>query len=255
MIIDTHCHLAFPDFDHQLDEVINKAEELGVHKMITIACGENDFESTIKIVEKYDNVFASFGLHPDRCQADNFAQQKSELEKYASHPKVVAIGEAGFDFYRAENPSEAEQEEAFCWQIDLAKKVSKPVIIHLRNAREKALAFLEKNHDFPFVVHCFTEDRSFANKIFDWGGYIGLGGIITFKNCADELRELAKSAPLDRILLETDAPFLAPTPFRGQRNEAAYTRYVAEFLADLRAVSLEEIAWQSSKNAESFFNI
>lgn len=255
MIIDTHCHLAFPDFTEDLPEVLQRAHELRVKQVVNISCGGDDIERTLEIAEKNEGIFAAVGLHPNHVHHTEMKKYKAAITQAAEHSKVVAIGETGLDFFHKENPNKEEQEEAFLWHIDLAKETKKAIIIHLRDAKEEARAFLKEHHDFPFVVHCYTEDLAFAEEIFAYGGHVGLGGIITFKNCHPSLLNVAKNAPLDRILLETDAPYLAPVPKRGNRNEPGFTRYVAEFLADLRGISLEEVEEVTTENAKKLFQI
>ena len=254
MLIDTHCHLDFPHFADDLDAVVARAKEYGVERMISIGCRLPAARRAIELAEQYDGVFAAVGIHPTDVD-ENFAADFAEIEKLAEHPHVVAIGETGLDFFRAENPSADAQHEAFRRHIDLAKRVHKPVIIHLRSARKELEAFLESNHDFPFVIHCYSEDLDFAHQVFAWGGMVSFTGIITFKNADPALLEVAKNAPADRIMVETDAPFLAPVPERGKRNEPAFTRHTAECLAALRKEAFETFAQQTTHNAERFFAI
>ncbi len=254
MLIDTHCHLDIPHFADDLSEVIARAKQYGVERMISIGCRLLAARRAIEISDEYAGVFAAVGIHPTDVN-DEFAHDFAEIEKLAEHKNVVAIGETGLDFYREENPSSQLQHEAFRRHIDLAKRVNKPVVIHLRSARKELEAFLENEHDFPFVIHCFSEDMKFAQRVFDWGGMISFTGIVTFKNADHKLLEVAKSAPADRIMVETDAPFLSPVPERGKRNEPAFTRHTAECLAELRGEALQNFARQTTGNAERFFGL
>ena len=263
MIFDTHCHLDFEHFENDRAEVIKNASQIGVTNILTIGCHPKSFQKTLEIAKKSPylfkntpsiSVFAALGIHP--CDVtEEFEKDFELLEQKSQEKEVIAIGETGLDFYHEGNVSKKKQFDAFHRHIDLAQQQKKPIIIHLRNAREEALEFLESRHDFTFEVHCFCEDWNFAKKILDWGGYLGFGGILTFKNCTPELREVAKKCPLDRMLLETDAPFLAPMPHRGKRNEPAFTRHIAEFLADIREENFEEFCEQTTKNGKKLFGI
>ncbi len=248
-IIDTHAHLDFPQFKSDLGEVIKNAKKEGVNKIINIGCNAKRAKKAVQIAEQFENVFATVGIHPD----DEF-KDFEVIEELAKHPKVVGIGETGLDFFRKENPSRKKQEESFLKQINLAKNVNKPVVVHLRNAHDEALEFLRKNHDFPFVVHCFSENLDFANQVIEMGGLISFTGIVTFPN-AKEVQEVVKNIPLEKIMLETDCPFLAPQKHRGQRCEPAYTLEIANKIAELKNLSLKEIAETTTKTAERFFGI
>lgn len=250
-LIDTHAHLDYSQFANDLAQVVKNAEKSGVKKIITIGCTGQIAKQTIQIAENYPFIFAAIGIHPE----EPFSEEGFEtIEKLATHPKVVAIGECGLDFFRPENPPQKEQIASFARHIALARKVNKPLIIHLRNARSEALEFLKNNHDFPFVVHCFTEDIEFAEQIIAWGGMISFTGIITYPN-AQQVRAVAQKIPLEKIMLETDCPFLAPQKYRGQRCEPAHTVEIAEKIAELKNLSLAEVAAQTTRNSEQFFQI
>lgn len=253
-LIDTHCHLDFPHFADDLAAVIARAQEYGVERMISIGCRLPAARRAIEISEVFPGVSAAVGIHPTDIEAD-FAKDFAEIEQLAEHKNVLAIGETGLDFFREENPSSDQQHEAFARHIELAKKLQKPVIIHLRSARKELEIFLSERHDFPFVIHCFSEDWAFAKQVFDWGGMISFTGIVTFKNADPSLLEVAQKAPLEKIMVETDAPFLAPEPQRGKRNEPAFTRHTAERLAELRGEDIAAFARQTTRNAERFFSI
>lgn len=254
MIIDTHCHLDFPDFEEDRADVIARAKKAGVTRMITIGCHPDGIDKTLEISESDDNIFAAVGIHPDEI-SENFEQDFEQVTKVALHPKVVAIGETGFDFYRAENPSEDIQRNAFLKHAELAQKIQKPLIIHLREAEKVFRSILPDIHGIPFVIHCFSGNMDFANVIFNAGGMISFPGILTFKNASPELLEVGKMAPLDRIFVETDSPFLAPVPKRGKRNEPAFTRYTTERLAEIRGEEFVTVAKQTTENAERFFGL
>lgn len=254
MLIDTHCHLDFPDFDADRAEVIARAKAAGVTRMVSIGCHVAAAQKTLEIAEGHEGVFAALGIHPDEA-GDSFNEDFEVIQKLATHPKVVAIGETGLDLYRPENPLLTQQLDAFEKHIGLAKTLQKPVIIHLRSARNELAEFLKNHHDFPFVIHCYSEDWPFAKQVLDWGGMISFTGIVTFKNANPELLEVAKKAPLERMMVETDAPFLAPVPKRGKRCEPGFTRHTAEFLTSLRGEDLGVFAAQTTANAERFFGI
>lgn len=254
MLIDTHCHLDFPQFDEDRIEVIARAKTAGVSRMITIGCHVEAAQKAVRIAEENDGVFAALGIHPDEA-GENFDKDFEVIKQLADNPKVVAIGETGLDLYRPENPPLTKQIFAFERHIELAQALMKPVIIHLRSARNELAEFLTEHHDFPFVIHCYSEDWDFAQQVFDWGGMISFTGIVTFKNANAELLEVAKKAPIERIMVETDAPFLAPVPKRGKRCEPAFTRSTAEFLAEQRGEDFAAFARQTTANAEGFFGI
>lgn len=254
MIIDTHCHLDFPQFEEDREEVIIRAKENGVTKMVTIGCHVEAAPKAVKIAKENKGIFAAVGIHPDDPM-QNFSDDFSVITELASHKEVVAIGETGLDFFREENPSKSLQFHSFEQHVELAKSLKKPVIVHLRNADKEAEEFFSAQHDFPFVIHCFASDWNFAKKILDWGGMLSFTGIVTFKNATPELLEVAEKVPADRIMVETDSPFLAPVPVRGKRCEPAFTRHTAEFLADYRGERHEDFFAQTTKNAEAFFGI
>ncbi|QQS59301.1 TatD family hydrolase [Candidatus Peregrinibacteria bacterium] len=254
MLVDTHCHLDFPNFEEDRAEVIARAKELGVERMITIGCHPNAITKTLEIAQSNEGVFAAVGIHPDEVSED-FSKDFERIVEAVTHPKVVAIGETGFDFYREGNPSELLQRKAFFAHIELAKKTKKPLIIHLREAEDVFLSVLADLREIPFVIHCFSGNMAFAKQIFDAGGMISFPGILTFKNAHPELLEVAKNASLDRVFVETDSPFLAPVPKRGKRNEPGFTRYTAEFLAKIREEDFSKIAKQTTTNAERFFGL
>ncbi|MBI5414996.1 TatD family hydrolase [Candidatus Peregrinibacteria bacterium] len=252
-LIDTHCHLNFDKFDIDLDDVVKRAKAAGVTKMISIGCRVEDARKTIPILEKYEGVYGSLGIHPSDTK-ETFEDDFQTIRELASHPKVVAIGETGIDLYRPENPPLQRQVSAFEIHFEFAKKMHRPVIVHSRSAVNETLEVLQKHKGYPFVVHCFSEGMEVARKILDLNGMISFTGVVTFgKN--DFLLEVVRTIPLDRIMVETDAPFLAPPPNRGKRCEPAFVRDTAEFIAKIRGISLEEFSEATTKNAEKFFGI
>jgi len=254
MLVDSHCHLDRLDlsqYDNNLDLAIKAAQGLGVGHFLCVCIDIDNFPAVLKIAERYQNVFASVGVHP--TEIIPMEPSHEELAKLAQHPKVIALGETGLDYYRDDSNKEIQQERLRN-HIRAAKEVKKPLIIHTRQAREDTIAILkeEQADTVGGVMHCFTEDLTMAEKAMELNFYISFSGIVTFKN-ATELQNIAKQIPLDRILIETDAPYLAPVPYRGKPNQPAYVRYVAEYIANLREISFEELAAQTSKNFFSLF--
>lgn len=258
MLIDTHTHIAFPEFDADRELVIERALEADVGKMILVGTDIESSQSAIKLAEQYPFLWATVGLHPHDAKDldDPLLQGLSEL---ADHPKVVAWGEVGLDLYYAHS-TEKEQRHAFIEQIRLAKKKQLPLVIHTRDAWEETFELLINEHvqshaeTYGAVFHCFTGDRAIAERGIDLGFMISFSGIMTFKK-AEALQEAAATIDLNKIVIETDAPYLAPQGKRGSRNEPAYVRFIAEKLAELRNVSYETIAETTSKNAERLFRI
>lgn len=261
-LVDTHCHLSFEQFDEDLVEVLDRAQKAGVQKIICIGCRVEDAHKTLELVEKYNNLYATIGLHP--CDVDeDFEKDIDTLANLATHEKVVAIGETGLDFFREENPSERLQRASFQKNYELAKKLEKPLVIHSRSlkAREQTLEMLSSFGNQPFVWHCFSEDMECAEAILELGGMISFTGVVTFpgrgelKHTPTAIQEVAKKIPLERIMVETDAPYLAPPPNRGKRCEPAFVVNTARFIAELRNMEVEEFANATTKNAERFFGI
>lgn len=248
-LVDSHCHLDRLDltpFDHDLQKVFNQAKEKNVTTFLSVSVDLAEHQGLAKIADRYQNVYISAGQHPD--EAAGVPLDEKKLIEAASHPKVVAIGETGLDYYRLEGDL-TWQRERFAQHIAVAKKLKKPLIIHTRSARADTLSILrsEQANDVGGVMHCFTEDWETAKQALDLGFYISISGIVTFKN-ADLLREVAQKVPLSRLLIETDAPYLAPVPYRGKPNIPGYVYYVAECLAALRKVELDIIARETTNN-------
>lgn len=248
-LVDSHCHLNMLDlsaYAGDLSKALQAATSEGVVHFLTVSVTLNDFPDLLKIANTYQNVSASMGLHP--TEEVDAEPTEADLIALASHDKVVAVGETGLDYYRSTGDL-SWQRERFRKHIRAAKSVKKPLIIHTRQAREDTIAILteENAQDVGGVMHCFTEDDSMAKKALDLGFYISFSGIVTFKN-AKEIQAVAKQIPLDRILIETDSPYLAPVPFRGRTNEPAYVKYVAEYLAELLGVDKQTFAEQTTEN-------
>jgi TatD DNase family protein len=254
MLVDTHCHLDRLDltpYNGDLSLPIEKAKEYDVNYILCVCIEMEHFSTVLKIAETYPNVSASVGLHPTECEGHDPSIE--ELVTLASHPKVIAIGETGLDYYRIEGELEW-QRERFRRHIRAAKKIKKPIIVHTRNARADTLAIMKEEgaDEISGVMHCFTEDWGTAKKAIELGFYISFSGIVTFKN-AKELKEVVKQVPLNKMLIETDSPYLAPMPFRGKSNEPAYVQYVAKCIAELHNVSYEEVALQTTNNYFTLF--
>ncbi|GLS89123.1 DNAse [Psychromonas marina] len=254
MLVDSHCHLDRLDYDKKhknLDDVVNKAKAMGVDYLMSVCVTLKDYPAMAELIKGHDEIFSSCGVHP--LYKDEVLDEAVLLE-YASSDKVVAIGETGLDFFYAPETKEW-QIDSFRKQIRVAKKLNKPLIIHTRDARQETLDILREEgaEQVGGVLHCFTESIEMAEAAMKMGFYISVSGIVTFKN-AKELQTVIKAIPLDRLLVETDAPYLAPVPHRGQENEPAFTYDVAKFVADLKGVSLEELAQVTSNNFFTLFN-
>ena len=252
-LIDTHCHLDFEVFSEDLNVIIERANSVGVDKMITISTRMNKLSNLLKITDTYECVSCSVGVHP--CEVgEEGAIDIGDLLIHADHPKVVGIGETGLDYFHDSSNAHA-QLDSFLTHIDAARKSKLPVIIHSRNADNDMLSILEremKNGSFNGVLHCFTGSMALAQKAVELGLYISISGIITFKN-ARELVAIVDRIPLDRLLIETDAPYLAPTPFRGKRNEPAYITHTHQKLADIKKTSVENFAKITRENSFRLF--
>jgi len=248
MLIDSHCHLDFPELASELDAVLSRARTAGVGLMVTISTRVQHFNALKAIVEAHDNVFCSVGTHPHNA-AEEPDIMVEELVELARHPKVVAIGEAGLDYHYDHSPRDL-QKKSFRTQIAAARETGLPLIIHARDADGDIARILEEETvrgAFPFVLHCFTGGADLARRGLALGGYISFSGVVTFKK-ADALRDIAIAVPFDRLLVETDAPYLAPEPFRGKTNEPAFVAHTAARLAELRGVRDSAMARLTTEN-------
>jgi TatD DNase family protein len=254
MFIDSHCHVDFPDLYANIDSIRSNMQANKVTHALCACVSMEDFPSLIQKIEPLNNFYASVGVHPD--YEDVYEPSVEELVKLAQHPKIVAIGETGLDYFRMSNEGDnlAWQRKRFVNHIHAANIVKKPLIVHSREAREDSLSIMraEKAHICKGVLHCFTDTYEMAVQAIEMGFYISFSGIVTFKSAKD-LQETAKKLPLDRILIETDSPYLAPMPHRGKVNEPAWVSHVGEFLAALRGDSIENIAQQTSQNFRDLF--
>jgi TatD DNase family protein len=253
MLIDSHCHLDFPSLIEDLDGVMERAATAGVGRMVTICTKLSEFDRVRGLAERHQRVYCSVGIHPHEAAAEK-AVTAEELVALARHPKVVGIGESGLDFYYNASPREA-QERQFRTHIAAARASGLPLIVHARDADAEMAAILRAEMEqgaFGCVMHCFSSGPALAEAALQLGFYLSLSGILTFKN-AEGLREIAAKAPLDRLLLETDAPYLAPVPLRGKRNEPAFVRHTAERLAEIKGLELAEVARRTSANFDRLF--
>lgn len=254
MLIDSHCHLDFPDFETERDAVIERARQAGVGLMVTICTRVRKFEAIRAIAEAYPNVFCSVGTHPHNAGEEE-GIDAAELIRLADHPKVVAIGEAGLDYFYDKAPR-AAQATGFRTHIAAARKTGLPLVIHARDADDDVAEILREETGqgaFPFILHCFSSGRALAETGIELGGYVSFSGILTFRK-SEELRSIARDLPRDRLLVETDAPYLAPTPYRGKRNEPAYVAHTASVLAETIGISEAEIAEITTQNTFRVFS-
>ncbi len=248
LTFDSHCHPQFPQYDADREEVIKRTLAAGCG-MICVGTDLEMSKKAIELAEKHEGIWATVGCHPNESIKE---LQITDYEELAKHPKVVGIGETGLDYYRTpEKEKQEKQKEIFRQFLALAVETKKPAVIHCRDAYEDMIDIL-KNNPVAGVVHSFTGDFNLAGKFLDLGLFLGLNGIITF---TDEYDNMVANVPLDRILIETDAPYLAPVPYRGKRNESLYVEFVAQRIAEIRSVPPEEVARQTIKNAEKFFGI
>jgi len=254
MLIDSHCHLDFPDFASELDAVVARARAAGIGRMVTISTRVRKHAQVLAIAEKFPDIFCSVGTHPHNAHEELDIDAKALVE-ISKHPKVVAIGEAGLDYHYDKSPRDA-QEQGLRQHIAAARETGLPLVIHAREADDDMARILAEETGkgaFPAVLHCFTGGRALAERAVELGLYVSFTGILTFKN-SQPLREIAAALPPERVLVETDAPYLAPLPFRGKRNEPSYVVETAKVLAATRGVTPDEIARQTTENFFRLFN-
>jgi len=255
MLIDTHCHLDFADFAEERDAIVARAHEIGVKQMVTISTKVRKLDGLLELTERYPSVFCSVGTHPNSADQELDIQTEDLVRLANQHEKIVAIGEAGLDyFYDTVKPE--DQKTGFLRHIAAARETQLPLVIHSRSADEDMAAILTEETgkgDFPFILHCFSAGPALARTGVELGGYISFSGILTFPK-SEELRDIAKTIPRERLLVETDAPYLAPKRWRGKRNEPSYVVNTAEVLADTIGVSMEQIAKITTANAFRCFS-
>lgn len=246
MLVDSHCHLNFPEITENMPAVLQAMQDNGVNHALCIGVTLEKFPQVLAIAEANDHIWATVGIHPDNEGVEE--ADVARLLALADHPKVIGIGETGLDYFRLTGDLEW-QRERFRTHIRAAIACDKPLVIHTRNAAEDTLRIMREEgaERCGGVMHCFTESQEVAEQAMELGFYISFSGIVTFKN-AQALKEVARTIPLDRMLVETDSPYLAPIPFRGKTNQPAYVRHVAEHIADLRGISLGEVAEATTRN-------
>jgi TatD DNase family protein len=254
VIIDTHCHLDFPDFEAERAEVVARARARGIGRMITISTRVRRFDAIRAIAEQFDDVFCSVGTHPNNAHEETDITAE-DLVALSGHPKVVAIGEAGLDYHYDRAPH-ADQRAGLLVHIEASRRTQLPLVIHARQADDDMASILRDETAkgaFPFVLHCFSSGRALAETGVELGGYISFSGILTFRN-SPEIREIAAAVPEERLLVETDAPYLAPVPHRGQTNEPSYVADTLAVLASTRGTSTEQMATTTTENALRLFS-
>ncbi len=251
-LVDSHCHLDFKDFNGELDDVVARAGEAGVGMMVTIGTTLRGFEGVLKVAETYDNIVCTVGIHPHEAEAEPDVDT-ARLVELAQHPKVVGIGETGLDYFYEHSPRDA-QKANFRAHIDASRETQLPLIIHTRDADEDMAEILTEEMGkgaFPALLHCFSSGNALAMTALDLGLYISLSGIVTFKSAAD-LQATAKDVPLERLLVETDAPYLAPVPKRGKRNEPAFVAHTAAKVAELQGIEIDVL---TAATTDNFFRL
>ena len=252
--IDTHCHLDFPDYQGDLELVIRRAEQAGVREMISVGIDLDTSRKALELARRWPGVYATVGVHPHHVNEVGDGDYQA-LRELAEHPKVVAYGEIGLDYVKEYSPA-AQQREHFAAQVELAGELKLPLIVHDREAHADTMAILRAAGELPAggVMHCFSGDSVLAREVLDLGFYISIPGVVTFKSAAT-LGEAVGMIPLERLLLETDAPFLAPVPRRGKRNEPAYVPHIAAKVAEIKGCDVEDVARHTTANARRLFRL
>ncbi|MCE3233598.1 MAG: ycfH [Rickettsiaceae bacterium] len=253
MLVDSHCHLNFPDFKDQIDDVVKRAVANDVGYMQTICTKLSEFPQILSIAQQYENIWCSVGVHPNNVENEPLVTAE-ELTELTKNPKVIGLGETGLDYYYERSPRE-KQQLSFIEHIKTSQNTGLPVIVHTRSADDDTIDILQEQYakaKFPGLIHCFSTGAKLAYAAIELGMYISISGIVTFKK-AEELQAVVKDLPLSKILVETDAPYLAPMPYRGKTNEPAYTKNTAQFIADLKGVSYDEVAEVTTKNFFELF--
>ncbi len=262
MLVDSHCHLDFKDFAGELDAVVDRARDAGVGRMVTICTRPSQLERNLEIVGRYDDVFCAAGVHPHNA-ASEAPMSVEKLAEIARHPKLVGIGESGLDYHYDHSPRD-QQQASFRVHIQAARETGLPLIVHTRSADDDTIRILREEGagaggkgigDKPLrgVIHCFSSGRELAENAVDFGFYVSLSGILTF-NRSEEIRDIVRDLPMDRLLVETDSPYLAPVPKRGKRNEPAYVAHTAARLAEVKGLGVAETARQTTENFFTLFD-
>ena len=254
--IDSHCHLNFPDFVGKEAEIIENAKSLGIERFLTACTRLSELPELIELTRRFPEVFASVGIHPEYAAEQGECETSvNELISLTKDPKIVAIGEAGLDYHYGAEETRQAQRDLFRIHLKAAKAAKLPIIIHTREAEDDTIALLEEeaSPDLTGVLHCFSSEKRLAEKGLELGFYLSASGIITFKS-AQELRDIFSEVPMNRLLVETDAPYLAPVPYRGRKNEPAYMIKTAEMLASLKNVGMDELQKQTTENFFTLFS-
>ena len=253
MIIDSHCHLNYEPMSLSLKETIKRANNDGVKYLLTISTEDKSFDKILKIIQEFKCVYGTYGIHPHEAKNHNKIRTEDIIKKVESDKKIIGIGESGLDFYY--NHSEKnDQIKCFEEHITAAQELQIPIVVHTRSAEKETLEIIKKKKiekEFKVLIHCFTGSRDFAFKLLDLGAYISASGVVTFKN-SEDLANTFKEIPADRMLVETDAPYLAPVPLRGKPNEPSYIIHTVKFLSKIKELSFDELSNKTSKN---FFNL
>jgi len=248
-LIDTHCHIYYDKY-HDIDEVIERALQNNVSKMICVGVDLDSSEKSIKLAEKYDVIYATAGYHPHESK-DAKPDYLKQLESFLEHEKVIALGEIGLDFFY-EHSDRKTQIKIFEQQLELAKSLNMPCVIHNRESDNNLLRSIKRTNNSNGVIHCFASNNKLAKELINLGLHLSFTGLITFDN---QLKDVIKNVPLEKMMLETDSPYLTPVPYRGKRNEPYMVKYVAEKIASIKNISLSDVASQTSKTAKIFFGI
>ncbi len=253
MIVDSHCHLEYEPMFSNLDQVVKRALENNVKYLLSICTNDESFNKILKIIDKYNNIYGTYGIHPHEAKSFKEIKSNQIMEKISKNKKIIGIGETGLDFYY-KNSEINIQKKVFVEHIKAAQETGLPVIVHTRSAEKETYEILKtekKNKDFKILIHCFTGSKEFSNKLIDLGCYISASGIVTFKN-SSELAETFKSIPIERILVETDAPYLSPEPLRGKSNEPSHLKHTVEFLSKIKNIDQNSFSDITTKN---FFKV
>jgi TatD DNase family protein len=253
MMIDSHCHLDHEHLLSNIDDVINRSKKVGITKLLTISTSFKSFENIKDIVNKDTIIYGTFGIHPHESEND-IVTKETIIENVNENIKIIGVGETGLDFYY-NNSDRSKQIESFKEHIEAAITLEKPIIVHSRNAEKETFQLLNsyKSKRLKILMHCFTGSKNFAKKLLSLDAFFSASGIITFKNSID-LQETFKTIPLDKVLIETDSPFLAPIPMRGKKNEPSFIKYTAEKLSSIKEMPLENIKETTTKNFNTLFN-
>lgn len=252
-LVDSHCHLDYPDFA-DLDAVDARAREAGIGAMLTIGTQMSTFDAVLNVACQKENIYCTVGVHPNNAAKEPLVKVETLLDR-ASHPRVVGFGETGLDYYRDKTAHDVQQ-TSFRTHLAAAREAGLPVVVHTRDCDEDTISILEDEHAkgaFSGLIHCFSSGPDFAARALELGFCISISGIVTFKS-AQSLRDVLKTVPLDRLLVETDAPYLAPEPYRGKPNQPSYTRFTAEKVAEVKGVSLDVLAEATTDNFFKLFS-